>query len=116
MNIRPLDEPAQNLRPALGFQVQRHGALAAVDAGVVAAVAVRKLRLPAAVLVALRAFHLNDVRPHVGELLGAERACQHAAQVGDDDSLQDLHGTAPWISPPSEKSQMPRRLKSARAA
>ncbi|MNC95062.1 hypothetical protein D3C83_120790 [compost metagenome] len=57
--------------------------------------AVRKLRLPAPVLVALGAFHLDDVRTHVGELLGAEWTRQNAAEVGDDDPLQDLHWAAP---------------------
>ncbi len=70
-------------------QIERDGALVAVDGEEVGGLAVRVRRTPGAgVVAALRVLDLDDVRAQVGQEHGGVRRGQHAPEVGDEDAAQ----------------------------
>ena len=74
------------------LQVQRHGSLAAIDAGEVRAPTLVAHRRPAAVFVAFRAFDLDDGGAEIGQHLGAIGAGENTAKVDDTDTVKYFHG------------------------
>ena len=99
-NVGPADHLVEDALASHRLHVERHGALAAVDAAIVAALAAWHDRRPQAVFVASGAFDLDNVGPHVGQELAAERPSKDTGEVDDAYTLEQ-HG--PSKSIPAER-------------
>ena len=93
-------QQAQQHRAAVGLaDVERDGALVAVDADEVAGVVVVERRAPVAHLVALRRLDLDHVGAVVGQDHRAVRAAEHARQVDHLQAGQRARRTSPGPCP-----------------